>query len=112
MGQLITVTEKRGVGRDMVRFELNRSLTGMGHHRFKSREDASGVKPVDEIARRLFDHGGVEAIHVFSNIITVDLAPRASTDGMADLIRDLFIYYREGVEVADPMAAPPPAAPS
>ena len=25
-------------------------------------------------------------------------------DGLDDIIRDLFTYYREGVEVADPMA--------
>lgn len=94
MGQPITVVEKRGVRHDVVRFELNRSLTGMGHERFRSREEAAGTGPAAELARRLFDHGGVEAVHVYSNVVTVDLAPGASTEGMADIIRDLFLFYR------------------
>lgn len=95
MGQPITVTEKRGVRHDVVRFELNRSLTGMGHRRFGSRDEAVGTDPAAELARRLFDHGGVEAVHVYSNVVTVDLAPGATTEGMADVIRDLFLYYRQ-----------------
>ena len=38
MGQPITVVEKRGPA-GVVRFELNRSLTGMGHERFRSAAD-------------------------------------------------------------------------
>lgn len=95
MGQSITVTEKRGVRHDVVRFELNRSLTGMGHHRYTSRDDAPGSLPPDELARRLFDRGGVDGVHVYSNVVTVDLAPGADTSGIADIIRDLFLYYRE-----------------
>ncbi len=102
MGQLITVNEKRGIRPDVVIFELNRSLTGMGHERYRSAADASGLRPVDALARRLFEAGGVEGIHVYSNVVTVDLAPGASGDGLADVIRDLFTYYREGVEVAEP----------
>ena len=41
MGQSITVTEKQGLRHDVVRFELNRSLTGMGHHRYASRDAAA-----------------------------------------------------------------------
>lgn len=97
MGQPITVLEKPSSLPGVVRFEINRSLTGMGHERYRSRADAVGVRPVDELARRLFDHGGVEAVHVNSNVITVDLAKGATGAGMVDVIRDLFIYYREGV---------------
>lgn len=95
MGQPITVVEKRGVHHDVVRFELNRSLTGMGHMRFRARDEAVGTDPASELARRLFDHGGVEAVHVYSNVVTVDLAPGATTEGMAEVIRDLFLYYRD-----------------
>ncbi len=102
MGQLITVNEKRGVRPDVVIFELNRSLTGMGHERYRSPADAAGVRPVDALARRLSDAGGVEAVHIYSNVVTVDLAPGANGEGLADVIRDLFTYYREGVEVAEP----------
>jgi len=102
MGQLITVNEKRGVRPDVVIFELNRSLTGMGHERYRSGADAAGTRPVDALARRLFEAGGVEAVHVYSNVVTVDLEPGANGEGLADVIRDLFTYYREGVEVAEP----------
>ena len=97
MGQPITVTEKPTTRADVVRFELNRSLTGMGHERYPSRADVTGPRPVDELARRLFDHGGVEAVHVYSNVVTVDLAPGAASDGLREILEDLFLYYREGV---------------
>jgi hypothetical protein len=95
MGQPITVAEKPTARPGVVRFDLNRSLTGMGQERYRSRADARGVRPVDELARRLFDHGCVDAVHVYSNVVTVDLSKGGTTAGMADTIRDLFLYYRE-----------------
>ena len=97
MGQPITVTEKPTSSPGVVRFETNRNLTGMGHERYRRAEDAVGVRPVDELARRLFAHGGVEGIHVYANVITVDLAKGATPAGMADVIHDLFIHYTPGV---------------
>jgi len=104
MGQLITVTRKPSVRANVAIFELNRSLTGMGHERFRSASEATRDKPVDELARRLFAAGKVAGVHIYSNVVTVDLAAEADPDALADIIRDLFTYYREGVEVADPMA--------
>ena len=106
MGQLITVSRKPSVRPDVAIFELNRSLTGMGHERYRSASDATRAKPVDELARRLFAAGGVYGVHVYSNMVTVDLGQGADPDAMVEIIRDLFTYYREGVEVVDPMAAP------
>jgi hypothetical protein len=102
MGQPITVTETPTTRSGVVRFELNRSLTGMGHERYRSRAAATGVRPVDELARRLFDHGGVEGVHVYSNVVTVDLAEGHSSDGLKDVVENLFIYYTEGVAPAEP----------
>ena len=102
MGQPITVTETSTTRPGVVRFELNRSLTGMGHERYHSRADATGVRPVDELARRLFDHGGVEGVHVYSNVVTVDLIEGQSSDGLKDVVENLFIYYSEGVAPAEP----------
>ena len=104
MGQLITVSRKPSVRADVAIFELNRSLTGMGHERYHSAADAVGDRPVDELARRLFDVGGIEGVHVYSNIVTLDLATGARPEGLEEIIRSLFTYYREGVEVADPTA--------
>lgn len=97
MGQPITVTAKPARRPDVLQFETNRSLTGMGHERYRSAAEATGVRPPDELARRLFDHGGVEGVHIFSNVITVDLAPGADGAGLADVIHRLFIHYVPGV---------------
>ena len=97
MGQPITVVEKKSARPGVVRFEINRSLTGMGHERYATRADATGVRPPDELARRLFDLGGIDGVHIYSNVITVDVAKGATTERIPDVIRDLFIYYREGV---------------
>jgi hypothetical protein len=97
MGQPITVEEKPSATPGVVRFDLNRSLTGMGHERYRSAEDATGVRIVDELARRLFASGKVASIHVYSNVVTVDIAKGMTSEGLADLINELFIYYTPGV---------------
>lgn len=97
MGQPITVVEKPTTTPGVVRFETNRSLTGTGHERYLIREEITGDRPPDELARRLFARGGVEAVHVYSNVITVNLAPGADGTGLLDIIQDLFIHYRPGV---------------
>jgi hypothetical protein len=97
MGQPITVEEKPSATPGVVRFELNRSLTGMGHERYPSRDAATGDRIVDELARRLFDTGRVASLHIYSNVITVDLAKGQTSAGMADVIHQLFIYYLPGV---------------
>jgi hypothetical protein len=97
MGQPITVVEKPSATPGIVRFELNRSLTGMGHERYPSREAASGDRIVYELARRLFDTGKASAVHVYSNVITVDLTKGSTAEGLAAVINELFIYYRPGV---------------
>ena len=103
MGQEITVTRKPTSRPSVVVFELNRSLTGMGHERYRAAE-VVGHRPVDELARRLFAAGGVRAVHVYSNMVTVELADGGTPEPLVEVMRDLFTYYREGVEVADPMA--------
>jgi hypothetical protein len=36
-------------------------------------------------------------VHIYSNVITVDLAPGGSADGLQDVIHGLFIHYVPGV---------------
>jgi hypothetical protein len=97
MGQPITVIEKPTAKPGIVRFETNRNLSGMGHERYHGAADATGDRPVDELARRLFAHGGVEAVHIYANVITVDLAKGSSSEGLADVIQELFVHYVPGV---------------
>lgn len=100
MGQPVTVIEKPAPRHGMVRFEINRSLTGMQHERYEAGQDIAGHRPPDELARRLFDHGGVNSVHVNSNVITIDLADGHDSSGLREIIEGLFTYYREGVSPA------------
>jgi hypothetical protein len=102
MGQPITVTQKPTAQPGVVRFELNRSLTGMGHERYRSAADAAGARPPDLLARRLFEHGGVDAVHIYSNMVTVDLTKGYSGEGLREAMEDLFIHYTEGVQPSIP----------
>jgi hypothetical protein len=98
MGQLVAVTEKPSTTPGVVRFELNRTLSGQGHERFASAADAYGPTPSDELARRLFSTGQVAGVHVYSNIVTVDLEKGFGSDGLADVVRDMYTYWHPGVE--------------
>jgi hypothetical protein len=104
MGQPVTVVQKPTSRSDVVRFEINRSLTGMDPERYRSGTEVEGDRPPDELARRLLAHPGVEAVHIYSNVITVDLGRGVRPEGLAEEIESLFTYYREGVpvEVVDP----------
>ena len=102
MGQPVTVIEKPSSRPGLVRFEIDRSLTGMGHERYRSPADAGGDRPPDVLARRLLERGGIDVVHVYSNVITVELAEGATSEGLRELIEELFIHYREGVEPSLP----------
>jgi len=94
---MVAVTEKPSSSPGVVRFELNRALTGMGHERFLSAGDAFGPRPAAELARRLFATGQAAAVHVYSNIVTVDLAKGATSSGLADVVRHLYQYWQPGM---------------
>ncbi len=97
MGQPIAVVRKPSPEPDVARFETNRTLTGMGHERYVAGVAVSGDRPPDELARRLFERGGVRSVHIYSNLVTLQLEPGAKVDGVEDIIRDLYIHYRPGV---------------
>lgn len=98
MGQLVGVVEKPSATPGVVRFELNRSLSGMGHERFSSVLDAVGPTPSATLARELLATGKVAAVHVFGNIVTVDLEKGYDASGLADIVREMYRYWRPGVE--------------
>ena len=97
MGQLVAVTEKASTSPGVVRFELNRTLTGMGHERFRSAGEAYGPTPAAELARRLFATGQAAAVHVYSNQVIVDLAKGATSAGLSDVVRHLYQYWKPGM---------------
>ena len=102
MGQPVTVIERPSSRPGVVRFEINRSLTGMGHEYYDGPPPPYRVRPPDELARRLFAHGSIDGMHVNSNVITLDLSKGAGTAGLREVIEELFIHYRPGVTVQIP----------
>ena len=110
MGQPITVTEKRGAERDTVRFDLNRSLTGMGHERYRAGDEILGNRPADELARRLLARSGVESVHIYSNVVTVHLTPGADTSGLGDIVHELFVHYDHSEGAGEQTESVAPAA--
>jgi hypothetical protein len=104
MGQPITAVTTSSSRPGTVRFEINRSLTGMGHERYRADQPVEDDRPPDRLARALFEHGGVESVHVYANVITLELAEGADLDGLREIVEQLYIYYRPGVEVVVPGA--------
>ncbi|MGE0878094.1 MAG: hypothetical protein AB7L13_11180 [Acidimicrobiia bacterium] len=118
MGQPIAVAEKPSTTAGIVRYELNRNLTGMGHERYRNGDEILGHRPPDELARRLFATGKVDAVHMYTSMITVDLHKGFSPDGLSDVIAGLYTYWVPGREPkkfdapAETPSAAPAAAPS
>lgn len=119
MGQLVGVVEKNSSIPGFVRYELNRNLTGSGHERFASSVEAVGPRPAAELARRLFGTGRVAGVHVYMNMITVDLQKGCTSDGLIEVVRDLYQYWKPGmappafedlVPADEPAAAAAPTA--
>lgn len=98
MGQLVGVVEQPAARSGVIRFELNRTLSGQGHERFASVADARGDRPSAVLARRLFDHGGVAAVHVYSNIVSVTLTAGSTGAGLSNIVEHLYQYWLPGVE--------------
>lgn len=82
----------------MVRFELNRTLSGQGHDRFSAGTAIRGDRPSAVLARRLIETGKVASVHVYANIVTVDLAKGQDAAGLAEIVGDLYQYWLPGVE--------------
>jgi hypothetical protein len=98
MGQQVGVIERASTQPGTVRFETNRSLTGMGHERFISVHEATGTRPAAVIARMLLTTGKVDSVHVYGNMVTVELARGYTSEGLSDVVRDLYQYWKPGME--------------
>ena len=96
MGQPVRVAQRPSAARPgTVQFETNRPLTGAGHRHYRNQSDAASAEdPADLLAFRLFERGGIDHLHVYGNIATVDLQKGHSADGIVDIIEELFAHYR------------------
>lgn len=98
MGQPVTVLEKPTPAPGVVRYETNRALSGMGHEMYRSPDEILWERPVDEIARRIFAHGGVASVHVNGSVVTVQFTKGADSTGVKEIIEGLYTFYQEGDE--------------
>ena len=120
VGQPVDVKQTTAGVAGRIRFELNRTLTGQGHEKFTSANQAIGPRPAAELARRLFNSGAVLGVHIFANIVTIDLVPGSRDGDLAQIITDLHQYWKPGMkppsveellaQVAAPAAAAAPSA--
>lgn len=99
MGQPVTVIESQSPATGVVRYELNRVLTGTGHERYAPGDVIVGDRPPDVLARRLLERGGIDGVHINGSVVTVDPTKGHPTEGIKEIIEDLYTYYRPGVEV-------------
>lgn len=101
MGQPVVVVEKQSRLVGIVRYEANRSLSGMGHENFlvtdTNAHALTAITPSAELARRLFATGRVAGVHVYQNMITVDLEKGSDATGLHDIVRDLYQYWKPGM---------------
>lgn len=109
MGQSIVVTEKPSSNPGVVRYETNRAFTGMGHEHYRAGDEVWGERPPDELARRILARGGVTAVHVNGNIVTVDLQKGHDADGIKAIVENLYRFYPDAVEGADATVSEEPA---
>jgi hypothetical protein len=101
MGQSIVVNEKPSSNPGVVRFETNRALTGMGHERYLAGTEVWGQRPPDVLARRLLEQPSVAGVQINGNIVTVDLAKGFGSDGLLEVIENLYRFYPDPVEGDD-----------
>ena len=109
MGQPVAVVVKPSSIPGVLRFEANRNLTGMGHEEFRTAADAIGPRPAASLARQLLATGQVDKVHMFGNIVTVELARGYTGDDLPGVVRDMYQYWKPGMEPSyeEPVAEAP-----
>jgi hypothetical protein len=111
MGQQIAVVAKPSRIPGVMRYEANRNLTGMGHETFHSAAEAVGPRPAAALARLLLGTGKVSSVHVYGNMITVDVAKGFDATGLDEVVSNLYQYWKPGMAPPsfDDMVADAPA---
>ena len=84
----------------------------MGHERFASMSDAIGPRPAAALARQLLSTGKVDSVHIYGNIVSVDIAKGFTGDGLADVVRNMYQYWKPGMELPTFDAPAEEAAPA
>ena len=72
----------------------------MDHERYSDGVEILGDRPPDQLAKSLFSLGGIERVHINSNVITLDLGKGGvNASEIINTITKMFTFYLPGVEV-------------
>ncbi len=96
MGQSVNVREMPSSTPGIVRFETNRSFTGMGRESYSSLDDVLAERPPDILARRLFELGGVEHVSISGGMVTIKSSRPDPAGDYQRVIEDLYLFYLPG----------------
>ncbi|MGZ4792402.1 MAG: hypothetical protein ACXWBO_11090, partial [Ilumatobacteraceae bacterium] len=64
------------------------------------------------LARQLLSTGKVDSVHMYGNIISVDISKGFSGEGLADVVRNMYQYWKPGMEMPTFDAPAEEAAPA
>ena len=106
MGQQVKFLRTLSPRPGVVRFELNRTITGMGHEYYVKDDEITGDRATDRLARRLLGTGKLRAVHIYGSVVTAELAD-THTAGLSDdsehtlkeVISSLYTHYLPDVEI-------------
>ena len=51
------------------------------------------------LARQLLSTGKVDSVYIYGNIISVDIAKGFNADGLGDVVRNMYQYWKPGMEM-------------
>ena len=51
------------------------------------------------LARRLLSTGKVDSVSVYGNIVSVDVSKGFTSDGLADVVRNMYQFWKPGMEM-------------
>ena len=111
MGQQVAVTERPSPRPGVLRFETNRSLTGMGHEHFKSMSDAVGHgRPPRWPANCCRRARSTRCTSTATS--SRSTSEGFNADGLGDVVRNMYQYWKPGMEMPtfDAPAEEAPAA--
>jgi hypothetical protein len=105
VGQPVAVTPLAEQPARLLRFEANRSLTGMGHEHYTSLDQAVGPGSLPPSPAACCQTGQVDSVHVYGNIVTVDLHKGYTGDSLSPIIEDPVHLLPRGLRAPAPRAA-------
>ncbi len=120
MGNPVTVVVKPSSRQGVLSFELNRSITGMGHRSYFFTDqkiidsatnrilpnESEDADIADMVARQIFKlcPDNAKSVHINSNIVTLQLlnsGAEAVSDQISEMLTEMFLHYKPDKSTPD-----------